>query len=60
MQEVALPPELRVREHVDLVASYYPDPMTAEDALRLTRTLPLARGRTGNFQTAKSARCNSR
>jgi len=42
MQEVALPPELRVREHVDLVASYYPDPMTAEDALRLTRTLPLA------------------
>ena len=42
MQEVALPPELRVREHVDLVASYYPDPMTAEDATRLTRTLPLA------------------
>ena len=42
MQEVALPPELRVREHVDLVASYYPEPMTAEDALRLTRTLPLA------------------
>jgi ABC-2 type transport system ATP-binding protein len=42
MQEVALPPELRVREHVDLVASYYPDPMTADDALRLTRTLPLA------------------
>jgi ABC-2 type transport system ATP-binding protein len=42
MQAVALPPELRVREHVDLVASYYPDPMTAEDALRLTRTLPLA------------------
>jgi ABC-2 type transport system ATP-binding protein len=42
MQEVALPPELRVREHVDLVASYYPEPMMAEDALQLTRTLPLA------------------
>src|SRR5271166_4584245 len=28
MQEVTLAPELRVREHVALVASYYPDPFT--------------------------------
>jgi ABC-type multidrug transport system ATPase subunit len=28
MQEVALPPELRVREHIDLVTSYYPAPLT--------------------------------
>lgn len=42
MQEVALAPELRVREQIDLVASYYPNPLTAEDALRLTRTVPLA------------------
>ena len=42
MQEVALAPELRVREQVDLVASYYPNPLTADDALRLTRTMPLA------------------
>src|ERR1700758_1223096 len=26
MQEVALAPELRVREHVELISSYYPDP----------------------------------
>ena len=25
MQDVTLPAELRVREHIDLVASYYPD-----------------------------------
>lgn len=60
MQEVVLAPELRVREHIDLVASYYPNPMTADDALRLTRTTPLARGHTGSSRTAKSARCNSR
>ena len=29
MQEVALAPELRVREHIELIASYYPDPMPA-------------------------------
>jgi len=43
MQDVTLAPELRVREQIDLVASYYPDALTAEDAMRMTRTLPLAR-----------------
>jgi ABC-2 type transport system ATP-binding protein len=42
MQEVALAPELRVREQIELVASYYPKPMTADDAMRMTRTVSLA------------------
>jgi ABC-2 type transport system ATP-binding protein len=42
MQEAALPPDLRVREQIDLVASYYPDPLTPEDALALTGTTALA------------------
>jgi ABC-2 type transport system ATP-binding protein len=42
-QEVTLASELRVREHIDLVASYYPDPLTAEAAMEMTRTTPLAR-----------------
>ena len=42
MQEVALPPELRVRELIDSVASYYPAPLTPDAAMELTRTTPLA------------------
>jgi ABC-2 type transport system ATP-binding protein len=42
MQEVALAPELRVREHVDLVASYYPDPLAPDAALDLTHTRAIA------------------
>jgi ABC-type multidrug transport system ATPase subunit len=42
MQEVGLTPELRVRELIDLTASYYPSPLTAAQALELTRTGPLA------------------
>jgi ABC-2 type transport system ATP-binding protein len=41
MQEVVIVPELRVREHLDLVASYYADPMTPDTALQITNTLPL-------------------
>jgi hypothetical protein len=33
MQEAALAPELRVREHIDLVCQYYPSPMTADQAM---------------------------
>jgi ABC-2 type transport system ATP-binding protein len=43
MQEVTLAPELRVREQIDLVASYYPDPLTPDAVLELTHTAPLAR-----------------
>ncbi len=42
MQEVALAPELRVREHVDLVASYYPVPLSADYALEVTNSTSLA------------------
>lgn len=43
MQEAALAPELRVREQIDVVASYYPDPLTPDDALAITGTTPLAK-----------------
>jgi len=42
MQEVALAPELRVREHIDLVASYYANPLTPQAAMELTHTCALA------------------
>ena len=31
MQEVGLTPELRVRELIELTASYYPDPLSVDD-----------------------------
>jgi ABC-2 type transport system ATP-binding protein len=42
MQEAALAQELRVREQIDLVASYYPNPLTADEAMTMTRTASLA------------------
>jgi ABC-2 type transport system ATP-binding protein len=42
MQEAALAPELRVREQIDLVASYYPASLTPEAAMELTHTTSLA------------------
>jgi ABC-2 type transport system ATP-binding protein len=42
MQEVTLAPELRVREHIALVASYYPLPFTPVEAMELTNTSSLA------------------
>ena len=42
MQEVGLEPTLRVRELVDLASSYYPNGMSAREALDLTGTSPLA------------------
>jgi ABC-2 type transport system ATP-binding protein len=42
MQEVALAPELRVREQIDLVASYYPSPLTPAAAMEMTHTTALA------------------
>jgi len=43
MQEAALAPELRVREQIDLVASYYPDPLKPSEAMEITGTAPLQR-----------------
>lgn len=42
MQEVTLAGELKVREHIELIASYYPEPLATEDVLRLTNTVALA------------------
>lgn len=42
MQDVALDPTLRVRELVELAASYYPEPMTVAEALTLTGTAALS------------------
>jgi len=42
MQEVTLAPELKVREMVDLAASYYPRPRGVAETLALTRTEGLA------------------
>ncbi len=42
MQELALAPELRVREHIDLVSRYYPDPITPDEAMQMTNTTGLA------------------
>jgi ABC-2 type transport system ATP-binding protein len=42
MQDVSLPAELRVREHIDLVASYYPDPLSPEQSMEMTHTTSFA------------------
>ena len=42
MQEVGLTPELRVRELIELTASYYPAPLTTSEVLALTRLESLA------------------
>src|SRR5579862_414891 len=42
MQEVSLAPELRVREQIDLVSSYYPNPLSPEEAMEMTDTMSLA------------------
>jgi ABC-type multidrug transport system ATPase subunit len=42
MQEVYLAPELRVREHIDLAASYYPAPLAAAAVMEMTHTVSLA------------------
>jgi ABC-type multidrug transport system ATPase subunit len=42
MQEASLAQELRVRELIDLTASYYPAPLSVDDTLALTHTTALA------------------
>ncbi len=49
MQEAGLTPELRVRELIDLAASYYPSPLPLKDVLALTRTEALASRRYGKL-----------
>jgi ABC-type multidrug transport system ATPase subunit/peptidoglycan/LPS O-acetylase OafA/YrhL len=49
MQEVTLSPELKVRELIDLTASYYAAPLTPEAAMEITRTNELAQRQYGKL-----------
>ncbi len=49
MQEAGLTPELRVRELIDLAASYYPSALPVKDVLALTRTEGIAARRYGKL-----------
>jgi ABC-2 type transport system ATP-binding protein len=42
LQEEALIPELKVRELIESIAAYYPDPYTPEEVMALTHTSALA------------------
>jgi len=42
LQNVDLPPELHVRELIDLSCSYYPSPMSADEAMQLTNITSIA------------------
>jgi ABC-type multidrug transport system ATPase subunit/peptidoglycan/LPS O-acetylase OafA/YrhL len=53
MQEVGLSPNLCVRELIDLTASYYPEPLSVDATLALTRTEPLARRRYGKLSAGQ-------
>ena len=43
MQEAALAPELRVREQIEMVAAYYPAPLSSEAVMEQIGIVPLAR-----------------
>jgi len=53
MQEVVLAQGLRVRELIDLTASYYPEPLSVEATLELTGTQKLASRRYGRLSTGQ-------
>src|SRR6185295_7413296 len=53
MQELALAAELRVREHIDLVASYYPTPLTPDEDMELTNTTSLANRPSGKLSNGQ-------
>jgi ABC-type multidrug transport system ATPase subunit/peptidoglycan/LPS O-acetylase OafA/YrhL len=53
MQEVALQPALRVREHIALAAAYYPNPLTVAEAMAITGTTELAGRRYGTLSAGQ-------
>lgn len=53
MQEAALAAELRVREQIDLVASYYPNSLPVEDVLKMTHLTELAGRPYGKLSTGQ-------
>jgi len=53
MQDVGLAPELCVREHIELVASYYPAPLSSDEAMEMTGTSSLATRPYGKLSTGQ-------
>ncbi|HEX3746163.1 MAG TPA: ABC transporter ATP-binding protein [Bryobacteraceae bacterium] len=53
LQEAALIPELRVAEQIELVGSYYPDPMPVAQVLELTGTKSLGRRPYGKLSSGQ-------
>lgn len=53
MQEASLPPELRVRELIDLTASYYPDPLSPDAAMDATGITPLRKRPYGKLSSGQ-------
>ena len=53
LQEAALAPELRVGEQIDMVAAYYPDPMSVDAALEFTGTASLRQRPYGKLSTGQ-------
>ena len=62
MQEVGPAADLRVREQIDLVASYYPDPARPEVVMEMAHLTPLARryyGKLSNGQKRQVQRARA-
>jgi ABC-2 type transport system ATP-binding protein len=53
LQETTLVPDLRVREQIDMVAAYYPDPLSLGDAMDATGTTTLADRPYGKLSTGQ-------
>jgi ABC-2 type transport system ATP-binding protein len=53
LQETGLVPDLRVREQLDLVAAYYPDPLPVCDVMDATGTISLADRPYGKLSTGQ-------
>ena len=53
LQEATLVPELRVGEQIDMVAAYYPDPMSVDKVLEFTGTASLRRRSYGKLSTGQ-------
>ncbi|MBM3264485.1 MAG: ABC transporter ATP-binding protein [candidate division Zixibacteria bacterium] len=53
LQEVNLAPELHAREHIELTASYYRNPLTVEETIALTGIESFASKRYGKLSTGQ-------
>jgi ABC-2 type transport system ATP-binding protein len=53
LQEASLVPDLRVREQLEMVAAYYPEPLPVDDVMKATGTAPLAHRAYGKLSTGQ-------